>query len=597
MKLMLAKRISIFLIAIGGFNAHAQDYLDHSYERLPNEVNSISTLESFLSHSYQKDIKLIPETSIQSLTGNHHSFKLFFQGYEVHHGLVKWNDFQGSSSSVSYPMLAPRLEVDHKNPSPSIASNFYKTNRLNTKIFTSDIKWFINNNHLVKKWVIRYETDNELKEVVLENAGEILQETDLIVHDKPDTLVDVNIFNPDPLTSARQEYSSPLIDDLDRSNSALDNELFLDSIRLRWNTDEGLWKLESDYAIALDIDSPRVAPPARLNPSASDLQLNRSHKHFEYYNAFYHINAAQRRLRALGFTNLVNYPLAFDAHGSPGDQSSFVPSGAFPYLKFGDGGVDDAEDADVITHEYGHAISYSAAPGTNLGSERAALDEGFCDYFAISYSRGISDFNTKTIFDWDGHNEFWEGRTLTNTRTYPTDLERNIYDDGILWASALAEISDYISRDVANQIMINSLYSWYPYMLLSDAARLFMQSDTLLYNAAHTEIASIVFCERGLLPGCEDTLVSSLPLNDPYLGNTYDFAFNKEPLYIFPNSRAIERIEVYDMTGKLMHEENWMESEQLFYEFEGSFLKQGSFVLRLITDEEPFSFQLIRLWQ
>ena len=584
------------MIALGGFNANAQDYLDYAYERLPIEVNSVSTLESFLSSAYQKQVKLIPDTSIQSLTGNHHSFKLFYEGYEFHHGLVKWNDYKGIPSSVSFPIISQRLEIDNANPSPFIASNFFKINRLTPNTFASDIKWFIQYESLEKKWVIQYETDRELKEVVLENASEILQETDLIVHDKPDTLVFVNIFNPDPLTSARQEYASPYIDDQDRSNSALNDEMILDSIRLRWNADEGLWKLESDYALALDIDSPGVAPPARLSPSLSDLQLNRSHKHFEYYNAFYHINAAQRRLRDIGFTNLVNYPLAFDAHGSTGDQSSFVPSGAFPFLKFGDGGVDDAEDADVITHEYGHAISYSAAPRTNLGSERAALDEGFCDYFAISYSRAISDFNNHTVFDWDGHNEFWEGRTLSNTRTYPTDLERDIYDDGILWASAVAEISDYIGRDATDRIMINSLYSWYPYMLLSDAARLFMQSDTLLNNAEHSEIASIVFCERGLLPGCEDTLVTSLLLNDPFLGNTYDFAFNKEPLYIFPNSRTIERIEVFDITGKLIHEVDWMESERLFYEFEGSFLKQGSFVLRLITDEEPFSFKIIRLW-
>ena len=596
MKLKLAKWISIFLIALGGFNAHAQDYLNYSCERLPIEVNTLSTLESFLSSKYQKDIQLISDTSIQSLTGTHHSFKLFYEGYEIHHGLVKWNDYRGASSSISFPAIPQSMETVNTNPSPSIAPNFIKINRLTPRIFISDIKWFIINNSLTKRWVIQYETDSELKEVVLENVSEVLQETDLIIHNKPDTLIYVNIFNPDPLTSARQEYASPFIDDLDRSNSALEEEMILDSIRLRWRSDEGLWKLESDYALAIDIDSPGVAPPARLTPSISDLQVNRSHKHFEYYNAFYHINSAQRRLRNIGFTNLVDYPLAFDAHGSLGDQSSFVPSGAFPYLKFGDGGVDDAEDADVITHEYGHAISFSAAPGTNLGSERAALDEGFCDYFAISYSRATSDFNNNSVFDWDGHNEFWEGRTLTNTRTYPTDLERDIYDDGVIWASAIAEISDYIGRDVTDRIMINSLYSWYPYMLLSDAARLFMQSDTLLNEAEHSEIASIVFCDRGLLPGCEDTLVSSLPLNDPFLGNTYDFAFNKEPLYIFPNSRTVERIEVFDITGKLIHEEEWIESEQLFYEFDGSKLKQGSYVLRLITDEEPFSFKVIRLW-
>lgn len=596
MKLKLAKWISIVLVAVGGFNANAQDYIQHAYKQLPAQVNSANELELHLSQIYEKDISLTIDTVIESLNGQHHTFKLIYNGYEVHHGLVKWNNFKGYSSSFSYPILPNNLEVNNTNPSPSIPQGFIKTNGLTYKHLKSDIKWFIDNNSLVKKWVIKYETDSDLKEIVLESAGEILQEKDMILHDKPDTLVYVNIFNPDPLTSAQKEYASPYIDDLDQNNTALSQELQLDSIRLRWNSDEGLWKLESDFAIALDIDSPRVAPPAFLAPNSVNLEMNRSNKHFEFYNTFYHINTSQRRLRALGFENLVDYPLAFDAHGSTADQSSFVPSGAFPYLKFGDGGVDDAEDADVITHEYGHAISFSAAPNTNLGSERAALDEGFCDYFAISYSRARSDYNGNNVFDWDGHNEFWDGRTLTSIRTYPTDLERNIYDDGILWASAVAEISDYIGRDAADQIMLNSLYSWYPYMLLSDAARLFMQSVTLLNDAQNAEIASVVFCNRGLLSGCEDTLRSSLPLNDPYLGNTFDFAFNKQPLFIFPNSKNIERIEVFDITGKLLYEEQWTESEQLFYAFEGSDLKQGAFVLRLVTDEESYSFKIIRLW-
>jgi hypothetical protein len=32
-------------------------------------------------------------------------------------------------------------------------------------------------------------------------------------------------------------------------------------------------------------------------------------------------------------------------------------------LAFGEGGVDDAEDVDVVLHEYGHAIQHDTVPG------------------------------------------------------------------------------------------------------------------------------------------------------------------------------------------------------------------------------------------
>jgi hypothetical protein len=52
-------------------------------------------------------------------------------------------------------------------------------------------------------------------------------------------------------------------------------------------------------------------------------------------------------------------------------------------LRFGKGGVDDAEDAEVILHEYGHAIHF--AQNFSFASEEAgAISEGFGDYWAVT---------------------------------------------------------------------------------------------------------------------------------------------------------------------------------------------------------------------
>ena len=54
-------------------------------------------------------------------------------------------------------------------------------------------------------------------------------------------------------------------------------------------------------------------------------------------------------------------------------------------LRFGKGGVDDAEDAEVILHEYGHAIHF--AQNFSFASEEAgAISEGFGDYWAVTVS-------------------------------------------------------------------------------------------------------------------------------------------------------------------------------------------------------------------
>ena len=43
------------------------------------------------------------------------------------------------------------------------------------------------------------------------------------------------------------------------------------------------------------------------------------------------------------------------------DNSFYSP--ATRKIKYGSGGVDDAEDADVILHEYGHSIQDDQVPG------------------------------------------------------------------------------------------------------------------------------------------------------------------------------------------------------------------------------------------
>ena len=68
-----------------------------------------------------------------------------------------------------------------------------------------------------------------------------------------------------------------------------------------------------------------------------------------------------------------------------GADNSFATDHPKNELRFGKGGVDDAEDAEVILHEYGHAIHFSQ--NFSFASEEAgAISEGFGDYWAVTVS-------------------------------------------------------------------------------------------------------------------------------------------------------------------------------------------------------------------
>src|SRR6185436_7290649 len=71
-------------------------------------------------------------------------------------------------------------------------------------------------------------------------------------------------------------------------------------------------------------------------------------------------------------------------------------------LRFGKGGVDDAEDAEVILHEYGHAIHFSQSPTFYSSTEAGSIGEGFADYWAVTVSNIIAPTpDAPCVADWD----------------------------------------------------------------------------------------------------------------------------------------------------------------------------------------------------
>ncbi len=310
------------------------------------------------------------------------------------------------------------------------------------------------------------------------------------------------VFNPDPLTTSGNAYgsTSDWMDNNDADNAALNGErvqVTLKDISFLG----GQFHLIGPYVELQDVESP--TSPIATSPDGV-FNYTRSQQGFEDVMCYYHVDTFQRYIQSLGYTNIYNDPLICDPHGLNGtDQSHFVPQGTTARIAFGEGCVDDAEDADVIIHEYGHALSWSASPNSNGGTERQGLDEGIGDYLATSYSKGMAYTFWKNMFTWDGHNECWDGRSASTNMTYPPTSGFDIYDYGEIWNTCLMEVYDNIGKESNDRVVFQSLYGNNLNMTLTDAARVVIEADSIVFGGAHKAQYQVAFCNRGLLSGGE----------------------------------------------------------------------------------------------
>ena len=119
----------------------------------------------------------------------------------------------------------------------------------------------------------------------------------------------------------------------------------------------------------------------------------------------------------MGYTGIQARSIPADSDGVDGDDNSHYVPAPFDRIAFGHGCVDDNEDADVILHEYGHAITYAINPSWG-GGDSGAIGEGFGDYWAETYSHTTANgatFQPQKVFDWDGIDTCWSGRRLNIT--------------------------------------------------------------------------------------------------------------------------------------------------------------------------------------
>ena len=186
-----------------------------------------------------------------------------------------------------------------------------------------------------------------------------------------------------------------------------------------------------------------VQGPAPHLPDGK-LAYTRGDPRFESTMAYAHIDRMQRYFQTLGFTGEAGVnaePQNVIAVPIQGFDNSFYQPGN-DLMALGAGGVDDGEDAEVIIHEYGHAVHDAQVKGWGDHHEGGAMGEGFGDFLAATYYAPISDgFGDLCIMDWDATSYSSADppclRRMDKPKTYPKDMVGSVHADGELWSAFL----------------------------------------------------------------------------------------------------------------------------------------------------------------
>jgi hypothetical protein len=511
------------------------------------------------------ELKLSPggvvlDTLIESPAGIHVRFAQSYSGKKIYDATLKINltkayQAQSALNNLKEFIAGEESDLEFKADARNsvlalFPDHFYEIKEM-------DSCYFVHERKLVSAYratILERLTLKAFEIAIDARSGALLTKENLSVHYcLAETTAQGFVYNPDPLTRARKPYQrgTNFADNNDQNNSELDAARELVSLH-GCKQVAGVYTLEGPFVKIVDMLPPRIAPVTSVD---GKFLFNRSEPGFEQVNAYYHTDKFHRYLETIGYGELVNFPIAIDAQGTEEDNSYFTPMGINSHIVFGTGGVDDAEDADVIIHEYGHAMTHSAAPGTNQGAERRGLDEGYGDYFAASYSLRQSPFRWQQIYSWDGHNEFWEGRVVNSMRAYDPDFARqNIYAAGMVWASALGHAMELIDPTEADKIVAQSMYMLESHITLPDAAQLVLQAENNVSAGKNRWAYVHAFCLRNLLPSdkCQSASIEEA-LNPPF-PPIYP---NPAADYLALNLRGFSfmvQVEIFDREGKRVYE-------------------------------------------
>ncbi len=255
-----------------------------------------------------------------------------------------------------------------------------------------------------------------------------------------------------------------------------------------------------------------TAPTRAVRVRKSGLEfLLRSHERgFDEVMVYYHVDAALRYLERLGFRGaraVFREPVKADVNGTREDNSWYSPVDRL--LTFGTGDIDDAEDAETILHELGHAIQDAICPDFGQSPEAAAMGEGFGDYFAASFFEARKPARYRnSVMSWDGLLAGLEGgdeppclRRVDDALTYGDfDPAGDEHDNGRIWSATLWDVRAALGREAADRLILESHFQLDGFTSMARGARAILDADRNLEDGRHGAALTRIFRRRRIGP-------------------------------------------------------------------------------------------------
>ncbi|MFF9819327.1 M4 family metallopeptidase [Streptomyces sp. NPDC014006] len=244
---------------------------------------------------------------------------------------------------------------------------------------------------------------------------------------------------------------------------------------------------------------------------AEAASYNRHDDQFEQVMAYFWVNEAQEYLQGLGFgselpgANDRVQPVRINQWGA--DNSFFTDKKA--EIRFGKGGVDDAEDAEVVVHEYGHAVHNAQVPGFGTSLEAGSIGEAFGDYLAVAVGEhAVARYgwplktDVACVADWDSvmYSDAPHClRRIDSDKTY-ADRVGEVHADGEIWSRALFDIRTALGARVADRIIVNAQFGFAPDTSFAAAANTTVATAQKMYGKSAADAVCAAFQARGI-PG------------------------------------------------------------------------------------------------
>jgi len=230
-----------------------------------------------------------------------------------------------------------------------------------------------------------------------------------------------------------------------------------------------------------------------------DWRLEPDHTGFDQATAYYHLWAATRwTAGVLGrrlFEATPFAPLkAVVGRRSADGNAFFVPSSG--EIVFGGGSRPTSRSADIVFHEFGHAVA-DAVCQLNRSPVRQAkgLSEGYGDYVAASA------FDDPRFGDWVADAPDGARNCADPTLRFPAGWEGEEHQTGSVWAAVLWGIRSRVGPEVADLLVLESLQFLGPASTFEDGRAALARVDAALFPSPagpgrHAQVIDEEFAAR-----------------------------------------------------------------------------------------------------